>query len=145
MAIAIPAILVSPPLRRPLLGPSPGWKRQLELSHLRHSLYNASIRAMTPGAATPVWQVWQLPYLGVWIFQKQVTQWAKSGDIGAKNERKWPKNPIKWAKNQVSASLPSLSKWANAAPDWVPFSFYQIRLWRKEKLNIKAPGASSKS
>ena len=25
-------------------------------------------------AATPVWQVWQLPYLGFYIFQKQVTQ-----------------------------------------------------------------------
>ena len=29
------------------------------------------------GAATPVWQV---------------TQWAKSGDIGAKNRKKWTKN-----------------------------------------------------
>ena len=28
--------------------------------------------------ATPVCQVWQLPYLGFSIFQKQVTLWAKS-------------------------------------------------------------------
>ena len=58
-----------------------------------------------PGAATPVWQVWQLPYLGVQIFQKQVTQWAKSGDIGAKNRRKWPK----------SLSNGQKAKWGNAA------------------------------
>ena len=27
------------------------------------------------------------------------------------------KKPVKWAKKQVSASLPSLPKWGNAAPD----------------------------
>ena len=47
-----------------------------------------------PEAATPVWQVWQLPYLGFYIFQKQVTQWAKSGDIEAKKQEKRAKKPI---------------------------------------------------
>ena len=68
------------------------------------------------GAATPVWQVWQLPYLGFWIFQKQVTQWAKSGDIGAKNRKKWLKNLSNGQQKQVSPPLPSLPKWGNAAP-----------------------------
>ena len=38
------------------------------------------------------------------------------------------KNPIKWAKNQVSASLPSLSKWANAAPDGHRNFLYSVLL-----------------
>ena len=59
----------------------------------------------------------QLPYLGFYIFQKQVTQWAKSGDTRAKNRRIWPKNLSTRQKKQVSASLPSLPKWGNAAPD----------------------------
>ena len=80
------------------------------------------------GAATPVWQVWQLPYLGFWIFQKQVTQWAKSGDIGAKNRKKWPKNLSNGQKKQVSPPLPSLPKWGNAAPG--VFSMIVKYSWR---------------
>ena len=68
------------------------------------------------GAATPVWQVSQLPYLGLQIFQKQMTQWAKSGDIGAKNGKNWSKNLSNGQKKQVFLPLPSLPKWGNAAP-----------------------------
>ena len=39
---------------------------------------------------------------GVSNISKQVTQWAKSGDIGAKNRKKWPKNLSNGQKKQVS-------------------------------------------
>ena len=63
-----------------------------EVQTCKQSLNMKNGEYENPEAATPVWQVWQLPYLGFYIFPKQVTQWAKSGDIGAKNKRKWPKN-----------------------------------------------------
>ena len=43
-----------------------------------------------------------------------MTQWAKSGDIGVENGQKTYQMG---KKEQVSASLPSLSKWGNAAPE----------------------------
>ena len=107
----------------------------------QHPNFRLRLIVILTGAATPVWQVWQLPYLGFWIFQKQVTQWAKSGDIGAKNRKKWPKNLSNGQKKQVSPPLPSLPKWGNAAPGrdqaWSRgLSWHSPALWPGHQLRV---------
>ena len=50
-----------------------------------------------------------MPYLGFGIFQKQVTQWVKSGDMWARNKKNCQKSN-QMDKKQVSSPLPSLPK-----------------------------------
>ena len=45
------------------------------------------------------WQPWPWPFLGFWTDQKQVIPWTKTGDIGAKNDRKWQKKTAISGKN----------------------------------------------
>ena len=63
MAIAIPAILVSPPLAITPLKSNPSEREKVGVFRkIQHS---------TSWAATPVWQGWQLPYLGFKYFKNR--------------------------------------------------------------------------